>query len=181
MKHSYSTSVKRPCQRRDQTVISLQFNDWRFEMHGKLKKTRENAKLYWKLFSVQFWHFHEFLKNSHRFLSNLQSLNCNDITVWSLLWYVLFHTRAVAMFQYSCTVRNLQHLPAARAENYLLYTRIETFSCTTRVKKPISAQRPNGKDTIKIGSDTTSPIGAVVNSVLLYCLNQTYSFKKCHF
>ena len=53
------------------------------------------------------------------------------------------------MFQYLCTVKNLQHSPAARAENYLLYTRIETFSYTTRVKKPISAQRPNSKDTLQ--------------------------------
>ena len=50
--------------------------------------------------------------------------------VSSLIW--LFHTCAVAMFQYSCTVKNLQ--------------RIETFSYTTCVKKTISAQRPNGKD-----------------------------------
>ena len=50
---------------------------------------------------------------------------------------------------YSCTVKNLQHSPAARAENSLLYTRIETFSYTTCVKKAISAQRPNGKDTFQ--------------------------------
>ena len=37
---------------------------------------------------------------------------------------------------------------AARAEISLLYTCIETFSYTTRVKKAISAQRPNGKDTL---------------------------------
>ena len=53
------------------------------------------------------------------------------------------------MFQYSCTVKNLQHSPAACAENSLLYTRIETFSYTTRVKKPMSAQRPNSKDTLQ--------------------------------
>ena len=58
-------------------------------------------------------------------------------TVWSLLWHGLFHTRGVAMFQYSCTVKNLHHSPAARAENYLhlLYTRIETFSIETFVCK----------------------------------------------
>ena len=44
----------------------------------------------------------------------------------------------------------MQHSPAARAENSLLYTRIETFSYTTCVKKAISAQRPNGKDTLSL-------------------------------
>ena len=52
-------------------------------------------------------------------------------------------TCAVAMFQYSCTVKNLQHSPAACDENSLLYTRIEIFSYTTRVKKAMSGKRPN--------------------------------------
>ena len=49
----------------------------------------------------------------------------------------------------------LHHSPTARAENYLLYTRIKTFSYTTRVKKPISAQRPNGKETFHSTSQMT--------------------------
>ena len=54
------------------------------------------------------------------------------------------------MFQYSYTVKNLQYSPAARTENSLLYTCIETFSYTTRVKKSISAQRPNSKDPFQL-------------------------------
>ena len=38
-------------------------------------------------------------------------------------------------------------LAAARTENYLLFTRIKTFSYTIRSKEAISAQKPNGIDT----------------------------------
>ena len=72
-------------------------------------------------FQYSFVIFTSFFKAFMHFLSNLQSLNCNDVTVWSLLWHGLFHTRGVAMFQYSCTIKNLHHSPAACAENYLLY------------------------------------------------------------
>ena len=54
------------------------------------------------------------------------------------------------MFHYSYTVKNISHSPAARAKKYLFYIRIKTFIyiqlCNTRVKKAISAQRPNGKN-----------------------------------
>ena len=56
----------------------------------------------------------------------------------------------VVMFHYSYTVKNISHSPAARAKKYLFYIRIKTLIyiqlCNTRVKKAISAQRPNGKN-----------------------------------
>ena len=49
----------------------------------------------------------------------------------------------------SCYVSILVHSKES-SKNSLLYTRIETFSYTTCVEKAISAQRPNGKDTLPI-------------------------------
>ena len=63
---------KRPCQRRDQTVTSLQFKDWRFDKNAwKIEKTRENVKTVLKIiFSTVFNHSEKYFQYSFDIFTN---------------------------------------------------------------------------------------------------------------